>query len=246
MKDLSRHSKYIGNDPYLNKNFPRYMRFMNKKISKLLEGIDFTRRHGIDYHISKARPINKPGFLANFLKTHDNAQIYLVEAERQTIPTKEFINEFVKFCSEKLSKELVNVTFDQLYRDNDKNIVISSPPIIMDEDQVVSPMICLALPTYIDNASMTNALIREFTDNAVDDGYFLAYKPDNIECQYHDGLSSDVMISYLTFEAKYTSLDIDLNGNLFHVTTERALKQIANHGLIPKSESCDFSYPPRI
>lgn len=245
IKDFEQYARYVGYDPHISKKLPKYMRSSDRCISKLLENIDFTSYHGIDYHISKARPLNKPRYLVELLKNYDTC-IYLSEAEAKTIPTKKFISDFAGFCSKTLPDELNRVAFNQLYRDNDGNVVICNPPIITDEDQDISPMICLALPAYTDEKSQANKLISKFIEIAVNDGYFLAYKPTTVDCKYHDDVSKDVSIIYMTFEAKYTSLNVDLAGNLFHVTTEKALKDIVKHGLVPKSESTEFSYPPRI
>lgn len=192
-------------------------------------------------------PMNKSGFLVQLLRKYDNSQVYLNEADAKTVPTKDFINDFIDFCNANLPADLADVTFDQLYHDGDNNVIVNSPPVISDKDQVVSPTLCLALPTYANGKAFTNKLIREFIEVVVNDGYFLSYQPSTVHCKFHDGLDDDVMITYLTFEAKYTLLNVSLNGNLFHVTvTENAMKTIAKQGLVPKSESTEFSYPPRI
>lgn len=73
-------------------------------------------------------------------------------------------------------------------------------------------MICLALPIYAKNKSYANKLIKDFIEIAMEDGYFLSCT-ETIDCAYHDNLPYDVTVSYITFEAKYTSLDVELESN---------------------------------
>lgn len=236
----------MKHDPHVSPNLPRFMRTGRRKVSSLLEAIVFTKRHGVDYHLfPKVTQINGNGFLVNFLNEYDDSRVYLAEAEAKTKSTKDFIADFVSFCKDKPPNEVFEVTFDQLYRDGDHNSIVKKPPIISDEDQDISPMICLALPFYAESKIRANTLIREFVEIAVEDGYFLS-NFSTVECMHRDGLEKDVSIVYLTFEAKYTNLDVKLEGNLYHVTTTKFIKDIAKNGLVPKTESREFEYPPRI
>ena len=240
-----RHRQYLQNDPHLNKNFVKIMRPLSRKISQLLEDVDFTQLSQHDPHTSAARRMNRTGFLAKFLHDVDDARVYLAEATAKTIPTHDFAGHFAEFCQKKLPHKLASVTFSQLYRDNDTAVVIASPVKTTDIDKDVSPMVCFAFPFWTEDAQTANKLIKDFIDQAVEDGYFLSYF-DTVKCKYHDNLPQDVSICYLTFEAKYTQLDVQLESNLFHVTTEEPLRSIAEHGLQPKAESKEFEYPPRI
>lgn len=193
----------MKHDPHVSPNLPRFMRTGKRKVSSLLEAIDFTKRHGVDYHLfPKVTQINGNGFLVSFLNEYDDSRVYLVEAEAKTKPTKDFIADFVSFCKDKLPNEVFEVTFGQLYRDGDHNSVVT---IISDEDQDISPMICLALPFYTESKIQANKLIREFVEIAIEDGYFLS-NFSTVECMHRDGLEKDVSIVYLAFEAKYTNL----------------------------------------
>lgn len=242
---ITAHMRYLRNDPHMNRGFAKVMRPTSRRISKLLEDVDFTLKSVHDPHLSSARRMNGTGFLAKFLHEFDDARVYLLEAEAKTIPTKNFIEHFAEFCKKNLPSGLFDVKFDQLYHDGDKMCVAKSPVKAVDADKDISPMVCLAFPYYTKDKAKANALVRTFIESAVNDGYFLSYS-DLIECRFHDGLPEDVSICYLTFEAKYTSLDIALESNLFHVTTEAALPFIAKNGLLPKAESKEFNYPPRI
>lgn len=244
MMDYTKHANYLHHDPHISKKLPKMMRPLSKKVSKLLEGIDFTEISCHDPHMSKAMKINSTHLLLKLLREHDNA-IYLLEAEAKTIPTKDFVSHFAKFCDKNLPKELANVTFDQLYRDGAMDYVAKSTVNASDDGQEVSSMVCIALPTYAKDKDTANKLVRDFTDVAMADGYFLS-SFDAIECKWHDKLPYAVTVIYLTFEAKYTELGVDLESNLFHVTIKSNLKHIAQDGLLPKSESHDFAYPPRI
>lgn len=94
LMDISRYAKYIGHDPHLNEAIVKRMRPANRRISILLEDVDFMQTSSFDPHLSNARHINSIGFLAKFLKEHDDSRIYMSEAEKATIPTKDFVAHF--------------------------------------------------------------------------------------------------------------------------------------------------------
>ena len=51
---------------------------------------------------------------------------------------------------------------------------------------------------------------------------------------------------YITFEAKYSYLDVQLADVLYHVTSMRSLQKIRKAGLTTKMQSIDFLYPDRL
>lgn len=242
--DLTKYSRYIGHDPYINKTFPKFMRPADRRISKLLERVDFSKSREFDFYKSNVWPINGNGFLINFLKEHDNAQIYICEAKRKTVLTKKFLNDYVEYCKKNLPNELLNATFNQLYHNGDNEVIVNFVQ-RTDANEDISPVVRVIMPMYANNVSYANKVIRNFIDFASNCGYILTY--DSVShAMYHDKLPHNVTLYFLTFEAMYSNLNVELESSLFHVTLEDSLASIAKNGLLPRAQSSEYKYPPRI
>jgi len=101
------------------------------------------------------------------------------------------------------------------------------------------------MPMYVNNVSYANKVIRNFIDFASNCGYILTY--DSVShAMYHDKLPHNVTLYFLTFEAMYSNLNVELESSLFHVTLEDSLASIAKNGLLPRAQSSEYKYPPRI
>lgn len=242
--DLTKYARYIGNDPYINRTFPKFMRPENRRISKLLESVDFSKSREFDFYKSNVWPINGNGFLINFLKKHDNAQIYICEAKRKTVLTKKFLNDYLAYCKKNIPNELLNATFDQLYHNGDNDVIVNFVQ-RTDATEDISPVVRIIMPLYANNVAYANKVVRNFIDFASNNGYILTYNSVS-NSSYHDKLPYDVTLYFLTFEAMYSNLNVKLESSLFHVTLEDSLPSIAKNGLLPRAQSSEYKYPPRI
>lgn len=55
-----------------------------------------------------------------------------------------------------------------------------------------------------------------------------------------------IKVAYITFEPKFSSLDPDLDGWLYHVTFLKLVPKILKNGLAPHSKHNFFRYPDRV
>lgn len=56
-------------------------------------------------------------------------------------------------------------------------------------------------------------------------GYYFS-SVEEYTYEKHIGLASKVLVMFVVYEAKYSYMDIDLKGNLYHVTSMRSLPKI--------------------
>lgn len=222
----------------------RYFRPASKSISILLEDIDFTRKLPFDPYKSRYKPYNGNDFLVKLLQIHDNQNAYIIEANDFVVPSKQFISIVKEMCKNYIPNELFNATINQVYR-NGHNIRAIDNVNMTDGENEIASEVQFSILYYRNDKTGINALVRKLADESAKYGYFLS-NYGTYDCEYHDGLKSDASMMYLTFEAKYTLLDIALESNLFHVTLEDSLASIAKNGLLPKAQSTEFTYPPRV
>lgn len=167
------------------------------------------------------------------------------EALIYTYPTSYFLDRYHKFCEENLPDELVGLTFGMLYGTNDDNERVIDEVVLSDEGQKISPQVRIALPTYADDIASQKKLRSKVIDLAMAAGYYFSsdkpwdYKANSI-------VKNAIRVFYITFEAKYTYIDVTLQGNLYHVTSLQSLPKIKKLGLTPKMQSSEFSYPDRV
>ncbi len=167
------------------------------------------------------------------------------EALLRTYPTSWFVKRFKKLCHNILPAELADVSFGQLYGTSEPDKVVDEV-LLSDESEEVSPQVRVAIPTYASmKASDRLALRQKFDELAMSTGYYFSSAED-YTYEKHVGLNDKILVMFITYEAKYSYMDVGFNGDLYHVTSMRSLPKIQRYGLMPKSQSDEFSYPDRI
>lgn len=140
------------------------------------------------------------------MQRYENGIMFKNEALLRTYPTSYFIKKFKKFCIDELPSELCNLSFGQLYGNADEDLVVDDI-ILSDENQKVSPQVRLAIPTYASNKKMQDSIKNKLNELALSTGYYFSslepYKYDK-----HIGLNDDVLVLFVTYEAKYSYMDI--------------------------------------
>lgn len=117
---------------------------------------------------------------------------------------------------------------------------------LMDADREIASEVIFSLPFYASQSAEIDKFVHILANVAMEKyGYFLS-NYGYCECDFYKSLKKKACVMYVSFEPKYTTLNVELESNLFHVTTESALRNIAMHGIVPKASSSEFKYPPRI
>lgn len=213
-----------------------------KLVSESLDNVELCE---FDPHECHMLEIGNESQLVKAIRQHERNVMFKNEALLQTYPTSWLVKRFRKFCADELPAELEDLTFGMLYDDNDDNERVVDEVVLSDEDQKVSPQVRLALPTYADDKDQQKKLREEVVQIAIAAGYYFSseqpwdYQPNN-------QIKRAVRVFYITFEAKYSYLDVQLADVLYHVTSMRSLQKIRKAGLTTKMQSIDFSYPDRL
>ena len=179
------------------------------------------------------------------IRSKEKGILFRNEALTKTYPTSYFLKRYKKFCNDNLPEELASLTFGMLYGDNDDNEAVIDEVVLSDEDEKVSPQVRIALPAYADDIGMQKRLRKAVIEIALAAGYYFSSdKPWDYEANAL--IKRAIRVFYMTFEAKYSYMDVTLQGNLYHVTSMRSLEKIKKYGLTVKMQSSEFSYPDRV
>lgn len=237
----------------------QYIKFMRKDIhSKNVAFPKALRSHSVfdmlhesscqcpfDPHKHHFIEIGGESQLVKAMRQHESAVLFKNEALIHTYPTSYFLKRYRKFCQEHLSVGLADITFGMLYDDANDNEKVIDEVVLSDEDQKVSPQVRIALPTYADDIQQQKDLRRGVIDLALASGYY--FSSEKLwDYEANDMVKRQVRVFYITFEAKYSYMDVTLQGNLYHVTSMKSLGKIKKFGLTTKMQSSDFSYPDRV
>lgn len=244
-KELAKYAKFFRKDMKArNVAFPRVSRLSNSKtFGILVESIE-TSKVSVDPHLYHFIEVGKQSQLVKFLIASEREVLFTNEALLKTYPTKFLLKRFQAFCKQKLSKELVEASFGQLYATDESKKVIDDV-VLSDPKQEVSPQVRLALPTYANDKTSRQNLKQDLIELAFSFGYYFSSEQE-WTYEHHVGLKGKVTVSYLVFEAKYSYMEVDLKDTLYHVTSLKSLSKIKKQGIASKAQSTEFAYPPRV
>lgn len=225
--------------------FPlRWARPASKSIASMLKRVSFIRKLPFDPYRCNFKVINGKDFLVEFLRKHDAENTYIFETIDNVIPTEEFIG-LIKSAYRHDFSEICNATLDQLYGDENHVKALDNVK-LLDADQEIASEVIFSLPFYASQSDEMDKFMHTLANVAMEKyGYFLS-NYGYCECDFHKSLKEKAYVMYVSFEPKYTTLNVKLESNLFHVTSESALRDIAVHGIVPKASSSEFKYPPRV
>ncbi len=214
-------------------------------MTNLLDESQMFKRLPFDPHERRLLALNGNDLLVKKLRACESQLIYLSEMEAEACTTAKFIEHFKTFCQREVNPSLLDATYDQLTGEKENTSKVIDFIDLQDGDQESATMIQVAIPYYASKKQELKTLVKKLIDQNAKLGYF--FSSDGYAAYpAHVGLPESVEVEYVTFESMYSKLDVDLSSNLFHVTSVARLKSIAKNGLVPKSESKDFDYPPRI
>lgn len=182
------------------------------------------------------------------IQRFEHNQQYLWEALIKTYPVKKLVEKFKSWCKDNLSKEMQDVSFEDIgERSISGRIIdyIDIPDCYEDKDFPGTLTFYVPVERQEDEKqqeSHAEKLALEFADNLYVCGYNLA----NVSLVDVLSDSPTVAVIAVTFEAKFSHLEFNFSKWLYHVTLLKALKKVKAQGLVPKSQSSVFKYPERV
>lgn len=190
--------------------------------------------------------LNHPLNLTNAMRKMDSEYIILDEALIATYPLDKLVAKFKKFFLNEMDSTLVKLKMCD---------VLKHPPARHGQDRVVDWHLCSAdshivefiLPYFVSDFVDWRELVEKLSRSMYVCGWNLDSADKVSDNRTLQPFNYDkIGILDLSFETRYSRLDLDLSENLFHVAPHRYFNKIRQRGLVPRSSKDLFNYPDRV
>ena len=174
--------------------------------------------------------LNDKSSAINGIRLNESGFMILDEGLITTYPTEKVLSHFKRLYAKYVSDDLADAVFPGT------NAKISDFRELSDTTERVSPLLMICVPAHDDEDA--RRLVKAMTDEFAKTGYYMT--------SYDMNNTTDFMLVYIQFEAKYTDMLSELEPVLYHVSPLKYLDKILKNGLVPYSKAKNFEYEPRV
>lgn len=203
--------------------------------------------------------INDPVRLTEAIRNKEHNVVYVAEALMKTYPIDVLVRGFRKWFKKNVKTELQGISFSDItekhWATKDLDDIFGKKFIDVveqhkfDEQSKQPGLVTFYIPFTEEQIEdrRTEDIVKEFANEMYVYGYNVSsYELIEFDDNFIKNDFSDVIVMYITFEAKFADISFEMSEWLYHVTPINNLKNINRQGLVPRSNHSFYDYPDRV